>query len=99
MPMDLIVNVGAGTATVDLTGKREHDVPIKISAGAGTLKLLLPKDVGVRVKASTGIGSVEANGLAKDGNTYVNDAYGKSPVSLDIHISAGVGTVKLDVVK
>ena len=50
----------------------------------------------MRVKATAGLGSVNANGLTKDGDTYINSAYGKSAVTLNITISAGIGEVNLE---
>jgi hypothetical protein len=47
------------------------------------------------VEVEGGIGSVDASFLNKNGNIYTNDAYGKTPVSLDIRIEAGIGSIDL----
>ena len=47
------------------------------------------------MNAQGGIGSVSAHGLKKDGDAYVNDAYGKSPVTIDMTIHGGVGSINL----
>ena len=47
------------------------------------------------VHATGGIGSINANGLKREGDEYTNDLYGKSPVSLRLDISGGVGNIEL----
>ena len=64
--------MGAGQATVDLTGDWKKDLDAKIEGGVGTATIRLPRNVGVYVRAARGIGSVNASG---EGDAYVNDAY------------------------
>ena len=90
-------DMGAGRVTLDLTGNWQQDMDASIDGGVGELTLSLPRDVGVRVEVDTGIGSVVTSGLTKDGDTYTNDAYGESDVTLNIEIDAGVGKINLDV--
>jgi hypothetical protein len=51
--------------------------------------------VGVRVHASGGIGTVSTDGLTRDGDDYVNAVYGKTPTSINLTVSGGVGTIVL----
>ncbi len=95
---DLDLEVGAGETTIDLTGVRQHDVNARIEGGAGLLNVKLPRDVGVRVVVENGIGEVDTDGLNRDGDVYVNDAYGTSPVTVKLDINLGVGNVDLEVV-
>jgi hypothetical protein len=95
--IQLDYDMGAGRVTLDLTGNWQDDLDATIRGGVGELTLRLPRDVGVRVEVDTGIGSVDASGLTKDGDTYTNDAYGESDVTLRISIDAGVGKINLDV--
>ncbi len=88
---------GAGELTVDLTGTWVTDLKASIGGGVGEKTLILPRDTGVRVKVELGIGSVDASGLKKDGDYYTNDAYGQSPVTLEIEVAGGVGGVELRV--
>lgn len=92
----LDVEVGAGQMTLDLTGDWKKDLQADIQGGVGTATIRLPKKVGVVVNASGGIGSVNAHGLKRDGDEYVNDAYGKSPVTLKITVQGGVGSINLE---
>lgn len=117
VPMDLRVNMGAGTSdlrlaglmlsaldldlgavsgTLDLRGDWEQDLEATIDTGAADFTVLLPGDVGVRVEVESGPTLVTASGLSQDGNIYTNAAYGVSPVTLDIHIQAGIGSVRLE---
>jgi N-terminal domain of toast_rack, DUF2154/Domain of unknown function (DUF5668) len=91
----LDVNIGAGQMTLDLTGPRKSDLEVDIEGGVGSATIRLPKDVGVRVHASGGIGSIETDGLKRDGDAYVNGAYGKSPTSIAIEIHGGIGEIGL----
>jgi hypothetical protein len=93
----LAVDLGAGETTIDLTGEWRNDLNARIAGGLGELNLRLPGDVGVIIEAETGIGDVNATGLTRDGNTYTNDAYGVSDVTLEMVIDSGVGQINLDV--
>ena len=93
----LDIDIGAGKVKVDLTGKWERDVDVDIKGGVGELTVWLPKDAGVRVDVQTGIGKVNATGLTKDGDDYVNAAYGTSDATLRIGIDGGVGAINLEV--
>jgi hypothetical protein len=92
----LEVNMGASRSTLDLTGDWASDLDINITGGVSSLTVRLPSSTGVRVEIS-GISRVNASGLVKEGSAYVNDAYGKSDVTLDIYIEAGLGEVNLEI--
>jgi hypothetical protein len=92
----LNVEMGAGRLNLDLTGDWQGDLDTKIEGGIGGATLRLPRGVGVRVEMEGGLGTVNAKGLAKDGSVYVNDAYGRSTVTLHIDVQAGVGAIDLE---
>jgi len=92
---DLKVSAGVGALILNLTGNRTRNLHAEISGGIGDLTLVLPRNVGVRVKVS-GLGGVESASLRKQNGYYVNDAYGKSAQSLDITVSAGLGSIKME---
>jgi len=94
----LDLEVGAGPSTVDLTGDWDRDVDASIQGGAGVVTVRLPSQMGVRVDVAGGLGEVRAEGLSRDGDAYVNDAYGESEETLNVDIEGGVGLVKLEVV-
>jgi hypothetical protein len=94
----LDLDVGAGATTVDLTGDWERDLSAVVRGGAGELTMLLPSQIGVRVNAQTGLGRVNADGLRRQGDAYINDAYGDSDVSLEVNVSGGVGQINLKAV-
>jgi len=92
----LEVDMGASRSTLDLTGDWASDFDANIKGGVSSLTLRLPSDTGVRVEIS-GISRINASDLTKEGNAYVNDAYGKSDVTLDIYIEAGLGETNLEI--
>ena len=91
----LDIGGGAGNVTVDLTGDWQNDLEATIEGGLGKRTLILPADVGVRVRVEVGLGGVDATGLTKEGDYYVNDAYGQSDVTLNIQVNGGVGDTEL----
>jgi hypothetical protein len=94
----LDLQMGAGKTTVDLTGDYGQDLEASIQGGVGEATMLLPSEVGVRVRAEGGLGKINAEGLQKEGDSYVNDAYGDSEVTLDVDVQGGVGQINLEVV-
>jgi uncharacterized protein DUF2154 len=94
----LDLRVGAGPSTVDLAGDWDRDVDASIQGGAGEATVQLPSQMGVRVDVVGGLGEVQAEGLSRDGDAYVNDAYGESEATLKVDIEGGVGVVRLEVV-
>lgn len=91
----LNVQMGAGRLDLNLTGPRKSTLDADIEGGVGSAIIRLPRDVGVRVDASGGIGSVNADGLRREGATYENDAYGKTPTSIEMTVHGGVGEIDL----
>jgi N-terminal domain of toast_rack, DUF2154 len=92
------LQMGAGKTTVDLTGDYARSFDTSIQGGVGEATVELPSDVGVKAKAEGGLGKINAEGLKKVGNAYVNDAYGESDVNLNVDVQGGVGEINLEVV-
>src|SRR5215207_1974984 len=92
------LQMGAGKTTVDLTGDYAQDFEASIEGGVGEATVLLPSEVGVKAKAEGGLGKINAKGLKKVGDSYVNDAYGESDVNLSVDVKGGVGQINLKVV-
>jgi hypothetical protein len=95
----LNLDVGAGSTRVDLSGDWGRDVSAVVRGGAGQVTVLLPSRMGVRVDAGTRLGRVNAEGLRKEGKSYVNDAYGDSDAELRVDVTGGVGQINLEVVQ
>jgi hypothetical protein len=94
----LDLKVGAGGVDLDLTGERERDLDVTIRGGVGEATVLLPAEVGVRARAKGGLGEVEVSGLMREGDAYVNEAYGASEATITLDIEGGVGGIELRVV-
>jgi len=94
----LELDMGAGDVTVDLNGDWKENVNVDYQGGLGQTTLRLPKDIGVYITVNKALGSVNTNGLSKRGDAYVNEAYGKSDITLEINIQAGIGQINLEVV-
>lgn len=93
----LDVNMGAGLLIADFSGGDwKQDVEANIHGGAGNATVRLPANVGVEIRAKGGLGSVQASGLIKEGDEYVNTQFGKSPVTLHINVEGGVGLIRLE---
>src|SRR5215208_6011265 len=92
------LQMGAGKTTVDLTGDYVQSFDASIQGGVGEATVLLPSDVGVKAKAEGGLGKINAEGLKRVGNSYVNDAYGESDVNLSVEVQGGIGKINLKVV-
>jgi hypothetical protein len=92
------LQMGAGETTVDLTGSYDRDIAATIEGGVGEATVQLPSEIGVRVNAEGGLGQINAEGLQREGDAYVNDAYGDSDVTLDVDVRGGVGQINLEVV-
>ena len=94
----LDLEMGAGETTVDLTGDYDRNFDASIEGGVGEATVLVPGEVGVRVRAEGGLGKINAEGFQREGEAYVNDAYGDSDVSLNVDVRGGVGSINLEVV-
>ncbi len=92
----LSLQMGAGKTTVDLTGDYSRDFDASIEGGVGEATVLLPSEVGVRAKARGGLGKINAEGLQRVGDAYVNDAYGESEVNLRVDVQGGIGKINLE---
>src|SRR5215213_5036115 len=89
------LKMGAGKSTVDLTGDYAKSFDATIQGGVGEATVFLPSEVGVKAKAEGGLGKINAKGLKKVGDSYVNDAYGESDVNLSVEVQGGVGQINL----
>src|SRR5215210_6717637 len=92
------LQMGAGKTTVDLTGDYAQSFDASIQGGVGEATVLLPSEVGVKAKAEGGLGKIDAEGLKRVGDSYVNDAYGESDVNLSVEVQGGVGQINLKAV-
>lgn len=93
----LAVDSSAGSVEVDLTGTWGTDLTGVIGNSAGGITLKLPRDIGVHVTADSSAGDVDAEELeSRGGNVWVNESYGRTPVTLRLEVSNSAGDIDLE---
>ncbi len=95
----LDIEAGVGDLTVNLGGDWKKSFKANIETGVGQTTVIVPSKVGVKLTTEKGIGSSNFEGLISKGKgVYVNEAYDKADVVLEITSEIGVGdiTFKLD---
>jgi hypothetical protein len=91
----LKMDMGAGQLDLNLTGDWKQNFDAEIQGGVGQATIHLPRNVGVEVRAQGGIGSIDFVGLHHSGDRYVNDAFGKSPITIHLNVQGGIGQIEL----
>ena len=91
----LKVNLTNGGLTVDLNGTWTRDLKASFSSYAAGVTVILPKNIGVQVEVHNSNGRVNANGLTILNGDYVNEAFGKSSVTLRLEIRDTNGVINL----
>ena len=88
---DVNLKMGAGDVKMDMSGNYSESFNVNIAGGVGRTTLYLPKDIGVNVRIQKGIGKLNADGFIIKGSSYVNEAYGKSNITINVDIKASIG--------
>ncbi|MCP4358161.1 MAG: hypothetical protein GY796_09130 [Chloroflexi bacterium] len=89
------IDAGVGEVLLDMTGDWDADATVSVEAGVGSFTVVVPSDIGVIVNADMGLGDLNANGFRMEGDSYVNEAYEDSPVTLTVSIDGGIGDITL----
>ncbi|SCX86527.1 toast rack family protein [Lysinibacillus fusiformis] len=90
----LDIEAGVGDLTVNLGGDWKKSFKANIETGVGQTTIIVPSKVGVKLTTEKGIGSSNIEGLISKGQgVYVNEAYDKADVVLDIKSEIGVGDI------
>jgi len=91
----LEIHMGVGEMRVDLRGMPKNDYDVSIHGGVGEATIYLPEGVGIVAEAHGGIGGINARGLQKRNDRYVNDAYGHSKTTVRLEVHGGIGAINL----
>ena len=89
------VEMGVGELRMDLRGKPKKDYDVRIRGGVGEATIRLPHDAGVYATGRGGIGEVKAEGLRKEGDHWINDAYDTANVRVHVDVEGGIGSITL----
>jgi hypothetical protein len=89
------VHMGVGKLDMDLHGNPKHNYDVSIRGGIGEATVHLPADVGVYAEGKGGIGEIRTQGLRREGDHWVNDAYQDSKVRIHLDIHGGIGSIRL----
>ncbi|MBM3310640.1 MAG: hypothetical protein FJY80_03940 [Candidatus Aminicenantes bacterium] len=91
----LTIDMGVGDLTLDLSGPRAESLEASIDGGIGHATIFLPSEIGVRLRIDGGLGSINAPGFIKSERYFTNEAYGKTPTTIDLEVDAGIGSIDL----
>ena len=89
------VEMGVGELNMDLRGTPTHDYDVHIHGGVGEATVHLPREVGIYASGSGGIGEIHVEGLHKQGDHWVNDAYNDAKVRVHVTVEGGIGQINL----
>jgi len=88
------VSMAAGQVEMDLTGPRRSDLSVKVNGAVGQATIRLPRDVGVIAHATGICCAIDFAGLKKEGNDYINQAYGKTPHTIKLNVEGALGNIE-----
>lgn len=97
-PQEFHLDVGLGSASIDLTGDITDDIEGDIKVGLGSLDLILPKNVNIKLEVEdTFLSSVDVEGLVKENNEWMSRHWDRQIPTIELDISVGLGSVDVEV--
>lgn len=95
-PKIIRVEVGLGSATIDLSDTVMNNIDINVEVGLGEIELLLPKNVNVSAAVNDHfLSSVELEDMVKKGHKYYSTTRNDKFPVITLDISVGLGSVKV----
>lgn len=91
----LSVELGAGKIDLDLRGNPTHSYDAHVQGGVGEATVRVPSSIGVLAEAHGGLGQIEVNGLQKDGDHWVNEAWPDAKVRIRLKVEGGIGHIHI----
>jgi hypothetical protein len=89
----LMFNGGAGSYTLDFSGKLTREGVVKIEAGAGDVQLIIPKDVNAKVTVESTLATVNhSSGWTENGSEYTQNGSGPE-LTIIVKMAAGNLTI------
>ncbi|MBU0528419.1 cell wall-active antibiotics response protein [bacterium] len=94
---DIDINIGLGSADIDLTGDRIYDTDINVDVGLGSLDMILPKKANIEIYVdSSFLSSVDIYGLKQKKNKYwVSPNWESSYPTITMDVNVGMGSVDI----
>jgi hypothetical protein len=85
----LMFNGGAGSYTLDFSGKLTREGVVKIEAGAGDVQLVIPKDMNAKVTVESALAGVNhSSGWTENGSEYTQKGTGPE-LTIIVKMAAG----------
>ncbi|MFI5251767.1 MAG: hypothetical protein ACHQQQ_04960 [Bacteroidota bacterium] len=91
---------GVGSYTLDFGGDLDREVDADLEVGLGTLTIVIPENIGAKIYYEKSWiahldlpNDIEESG--RDDNTYYSPNYERAHGKLNLHIDAGMGSVKI----
>ena len=92
------MNVGLGSADLDLRGAVTEDVEVDIDVGLGSLDLTLPENVNIRLSVEQSfLSSVDVGGLVQERRGWISREWVSERPTMEIDVSVGLGSVDVRV--
>ena len=91
------INVGLGSADIDLSGDRIYDMDVNVDVGLGSLDMVLPDNANIEIFVdSSFLSSVDVYGLTKKRNkSWVSPDWDKNKPTISMDINVGMGSVDI----
>jgi hypothetical protein len=94
---DIDINVGLGSAKIDMTGDKIYDVDVDVDVGLGSLDMILPKGVNIEIYVDASfLSSVDIYGLKQKKNKYwVTSEWDSDNPTISMDVNVGMGSVDI----
>jgi len=95
------IDVGLGSADIDMTGEKIYDMEINVDVGLGSLDMILPDDVNIEIYVDASfLSSVDIYGLKQKKNKYwVSKNWDSDNPTISMNVNVGMGSVDISVAK
>ena len=94
----LNLEVGLGSATIDLSGPINTDMTAEMDVGLGSLELQIPKGLPVKIRCECSfLSSIDLDDFRKKGeSTYYSPGFDKDKDYITLNLGVGLGSVKVE---
>jgi len=91
------INIGVGSASIDLSGDKIYDTDVDIDVGLGSLDLILPKKANIELEVdSSFLSSTDIYGLKQKKNKkWVSPNWKNNYPTITLDINVGMGSVDI----